>query len=158
MSQLMWMINFIPDSVITWIINIIIIASITGILVSYFIEHIPFVNIYRLPIQAIGIIVLAVGMYFKGQISADSVWMAKVAEMQEKVKLAEEESKRLNQELQNRANTKIAHIKDVQVKTKIVIKEVAKEIDNKCIINKDAIEILNSAAKGQIPTLQGKSK
>lgn len=155
MSQISWMISFIPDSLISWFINILIIISVTGILISYFIEHIPFVNLYRLPIQVIAIIVLAASMFFKGQTLANSIWIAQVAEMQNKVKLAEEESKRLNEELQNKAKINISHSKDVQVKTKVIIKEVAKEIDSKCTINRDTIEILNSAANGRVPVLQG---
>ena len=48
--------------------------------------------------------------------------------------------------------TKIEHIKDVQTKTKIVIKEIAKRIDAQCTIDHDAIMVLNLSAKGIIPS------
>ena len=153
MTQFYWMFSFIPDSVIAWILNIVVLFGLLCIIASYFITHIPFINVYRFPIQIVGIIVLIGGVYFKGQADANAVWHDKSAELQAKVVAAEILSKQKNVEIQTKIVTKIEHIKDVQVKTKIVIKEIAKRIDNECTIDPAAIRVLNSSATGIIPSL-----
>lgn len=96
--------------------------------------------------------VLIGGVYFKGQAAANAVWHEKSAELQAKVVAAEILSKQKNVEIQTKIVTKIEHIKDVQTKTKIVIKEIAKRIDAQCTIDHDAIMVLNLSAKGIIPS------
>jgi len=150
MTQLYWMFSLIPDSVIAWILNIVVLFGLLCIIASYFITYIPFINVYRLPIQIIGIVVLLGGVYFKGQAAANAVWHDKSAELQAKVVAAEILSKQKNVEIQTHVVTKIEHIKDVQIKTKIVIKEIANRIDTECSVNPAAIRVLNSSAKGII--------
>jgi len=152
MTQFYWMFSLIPDSVIAWILNIIVLFGLLCIMASYFITHIPFINVYRFPIQIFGIMVLIGGVYFKGQAAANAVWHEKSAELQAKVVAAEILSKQKNVEIQTKIVTKIEHIKDVQTKTKIVIKEIAKRIDAQCTIDHDAIMVLNLSAKGIIPS------
>jgi hypothetical protein len=69
--------------------------------------------------------------------------------MEAKVAAAEEKSKETNTVIQERVVTKIKRVKEVQVKNKEVIKQVEKIINAECTVPKEAIDILNAAARNE---------
>jgi hypothetical protein len=70
--------------------------------------------------------------------------------MQVKVQIAEEKAKTANAEIQTKIVTKIKTIHDTKVITKEVIKEKQVMIDANCDVPQAAIDIMNSAAKGEV--------
>jgi hypothetical protein len=147
----MWMLAFIPDAFLAWIVNTILIAGIVGFAASFFFGYVvrwlPAIAPYHLLIQVISIILLVAGVYFKGGYSVEMAWRDRVAEMEAKVAKAEAESKETNVKLQDTLKLK----NKVITETKVVIKDrIVKEtvtIDAKCDIPKEALSILNDAAK-----------
>ena len=85
MSQIVWMYSVIPYSIIAWALNIAIIIGVIAVLCSYFVREIPYIKIYRFPIQVIGILILVVSIYFKGLTSADNSWKDKMADLQQQI-------------------------------------------------------------------------
>lgn len=148
----MWMLSFIPDSILHAFVNIVFYAGIVGTLLG-FVFNFAFLRQYRLIIQVVGILLLVGGVYFKGGYEVEIQWRERVAEMQAKVKAAEEKSKQVNTVIQTKVVTKIKTIHDTKVVTKEVIKEVAAKIDNECKVAPEAITILNSAAHNKVPVL-----
>lgn len=150
MSQFLWMINVIPDSVISWIINTMIIAGIVCLSIYNFIsilQFFPYLIYFKPIVYLTGCILLLLGVYFKGMHSADSTWKEKVAEMQEKVRIAEEKSKKVNTVIQKEVVTKIKYIRDNQQKTEQLIKNLSTSIDSECILDPQVLFILNESAK-----------
>lgn len=145
----MWAFSLIPDSVMIWIINLLLIGGILGIVAGFFIKFIPFVNRYRLPVQIVSICVLVLGVWLKGGQSERMVWQARVKELEEKVALAEAASKKVNTKIVTKV---VEKVKIVKGETEIIIKEVPKiitqEVDAKCEIPADAVNLYNRAAKG----------
>jgi hypothetical protein len=147
----MWILAFIPDAFLAWIVNTILIAGIVGFAASFFFGYVvrwlPAIAPYHLLIQVISIILLVAGVYFKGGYSVEMAWRDRVAEMEAKVAKAEAESKETNVKLQDTLKLK----NKVITETKVVIKDrIVKEtvtIDAKCDIPKEALSILNDAAK-----------
>ena len=76
-------------------------------------------------------------------------WRAKVADLEAKVKVAEEQSKQANVDLDKAVKAKTKTIREVQVVIKERIKEVEKRIDADCKVDYEAVEILNDSAKNQ---------
>lgn len=146
------MLSFIPDSILHAFVNIVFYAGIVGTLLG-FVFNFAFLRQYRLIIQVVGILLLVGGVYFKGGYEVEIQWRERVAEMQAKVKAAEEKSKQVNTVIQTKVVTKIKTIHDTKVVTKEVIKEVAAKIDNECKVAPEAITILNSAAHNKVPVL-----
>lgn len=104
---------------------------------------------YRIIGQIVGVIALAVGLYFKGGYQVEIEWRARVEELQKQIEIAEQKAKDANAQIETKVVTKIQKIHDTKVVTKEVIKEKQVLIDSNCDVPQDAIDILNSAARGE---------
>ena len=148
----MWMLSFIPDAVLAWVINGVLLAGIVGFTASFFfgfvIRWLPAIAPYRMIIQIVSIVLLVAGVYFKGGYGVEMSWRARVAEMEAKVKVAEEKSKQANQEIKTVYVDKIKVVKETQVVIQEKIKNVEVKIDSQCKVEPEAIVILNEAAVG----------
>ena len=145
----MWILQWLPN----WIFYGIFFVGLLGLLATYVMKFIPFVYVYRTPIQAISILAIAIGTYMSGAISNEEAWQARVKEMEAKVAAAEVQSVKEN----------IKIVEKVVIKTQIVrtrgqdiVKYVDREIikyDTKfapggvCEIPKEFIKALNDAAE-----------
>lgn len=104
---------------------------------------------YKLPAELGGIAVLLIGTYLFGGYGVQSVWEARVKELQDKVAVAEGKSKQLNDDLTAERKKKQKVIIENKVIYRDRIVEVAQKIDAECKVAPEAIEILNDAAKNQ---------
>jgi len=146
-----WMISLIPDSIIVWVINTVLLTGLIATLVSFFIKFIPFVNSYKLPIQILGIVLLGVGLFFKGGYATEMMWRERVAAMEEKIAEAEVKSAKTNTVIQKVYVDKVKVVKDTQYVIQERIKEVEKLIDKECKVAPEAVDIHNDAAKNRRP-------
>jgi hypothetical protein len=143
-----FLLHFLPDGFLQLIINIVLLsgAVLTG--VGFFlVGFIPGLRNYKTLIQIVGVVLLALGIYWKGGYGVEMEWRAKVAELEAKVKLAEEKSQQVNTVIETKVVTKVKHIKDVQVKIQQQIVEKEKIINGECVVPKEAVELLNKAAE-----------
>ena len=148
MWQIMWMFNLMPD----WFYHLIVILSILGLIVASVLKFVPFVSTYRLPIQVISVLLLVFGVWMEGGIVNEAKWEARVKELEDKVKIAEEKSTEKNVEIQEKVITQTKVVKEkgrdiIQYIDREVVKkeEVVKFIEN-CPIPKDIIDAHNAAA------------
>ena len=148
MWQIMWLLNLMPD----WFYHLIVIVSILGLIVASVLKFVPFVSTYRLPIQVISALLLVFGVWMEGGIVNEAKWEARVRELEDKVKIAEEKSKEKNVEIQEKVITQTKVVKEkgrdiIQYIDREVVKkeEVVKFIEN-CPIPKDIIDAHNAAA------------
>ncbi len=149
MWQLQWVLSLIPDSVLLWFINILLLAGLAGTIAGFFIKFIPFVNQYRLPTQIIGVLLLELGVYFKGGYATEMAWREKVRIAEEKAAIAEQKAVELNAALDTEIKKKNKVIYENKIVYQDRIKEVAKIIDKECVIAPEAIDIHNAAAKNR---------
>lgn len=149
MWQIMWLINLIPEVVLQWLINFMILAGLVGLFSAKLGRWIPVVNNYTRWAKPIGIVLLCAGIFLKGGYATEMAWRAKVADLEAKVKLAEAKSEQANADLAKSLKDKTAKTKEVQVVIQERIKEVEKRIDADCKIDREALDILNDAAKNQ---------
>ena len=145
----MWILQWLPD----WIFYGIFFAGLLGLLATYIMKFIPFVYVYRTPIQAISILAIAIGTYMSGAISNEESWQAKVKEMEAKVAAAEIESQKENVKIVEKIVKKTEYITR---KGQDIIQYVDREVvkyDTKfapggvCEIPKEFIKALNDAAE-----------
>lgn len=149
----MWLLHLLPTSLILWIVNIAMIAGAIGILASFFIKFIPFINIYRTPIQIVSIIVFCSGVYWYGGYSTEMIWRDQVAQMEAKVAESEAKSKKVNRVIQKVYVDRVKVVKQDVVVVQEKIREISNTIDKDCKITPEAIDLLNQAARRK-PTVE----
>ena len=143
----MWLLTFVPDVLLLWIINTILLAGIAATIAGFFIKIIPFVDQYRLPVQIIGVLLLVIGVYLKGGYGVEMEWRGRVAEAEAKVAKAEAEAKEANKKLEDSLKQKSKDAKAADDIIQEKIKVVEKKMDENCKIIPEMVDILNQAAK-----------
>ena len=89
----MFILHLLPDTVILWVCNGLLLVGIALTVLAFFIKSIPFINQYRIPAQILGIVLLVSGVYFRGGYAVEQEWRERVAQVQAKVAAAEQLSK-----------------------------------------------------------------
>jgi len=150
----MWMLSFVPDSFLIWIVNTILIIGAVGSFLSFFVLHkilnkIPALAPYYLLIQVVSAVLLVAGIYFKGGYDVEASWRDKVRIAQEKAALAEQQAKEANVKLDAEIKKKQRVVKENTVVYRDRIREVEKIIDKECKVAPEAIDIHNAAAKNK---------
>jgi len=149
----MWMLAFIPDAFLAWIINTILITGIIGFAASFFFGYVvrwlPAIAPYHLLIQVVSIVLLVAGVYFKGGYSVEMAWRERVAELEAKVAISEQKSKEANEKIVTVYQDRVKVVKETQVVVQEKIKTVEVKIDSQCKITADTVDILNQAATGK---------
>ena len=144
---MMWMMHLLPDSFLIWIINLLLVGGLIGIVVGFFGSKIPFVSTYARIIQIASIILFCVGVYWKGGYSVEADWRQRVAELEEKIKDAEEKSRQTNVIIETKYRDRVKTITETRERVVEKIKEREKVINAKCELDPSVISILNEASK-----------
>jgi hypothetical protein len=147
----MWMLSWLPDSFLLYVINIVLLVGIVGSFLSFFVLHkilnkFPALAPYHLIIQIVSAALLVAGIYFKGGYSVEMSWREKVKEAEAKVAVAEEQSKELNTKLEEERKKKQKVKVEYYNTVKTEIKEVEKVINADCRIDPKVNELINKAA------------
>lgn len=124
-------------------------GGVLGLVISWFITFVPFINIYRKWIQIASILALVSGVYWYGGYTVEKIWRDEVAKLEEKVRESEAKSAVVNKEIEIVYRDKVKIVKQDVVVVQEKIKEVEKVLDKGCIIAPEAISILNEAAKSK---------
>jgi len=148
----MWMLSWIPDSFLIWVINLVLLAGVIGttssvlfkLVIRYFAWFIP----YRLILQLVSVILLIIGVYLRGGYSVEADWRARVAELEAKVAASEKQSKEANVQIQKVYVDRVKVVKEKQIVIQEKLKTVEVKIDANCKVVPEAISILNEAAVG----------
>ncbi len=134
----MWLLHLLPDSLILFFTYCLIGIGTAGLVASWLITFIPFLNIYRKWIQIVSILLLIAGIYWYGGYSNEMLWRERVAEMEEKVRLAEQKSQQANTEIETRV---VEKTKVIREKGKTQIEYINRLVEGKTVeIVKDMSE------------------
>jgi uncharacterized membrane protein YeaQ/YmgE (transglycosylase-associated protein family) len=148
------MLSFVPDSLLIWIVNTILVIGAVGSFLSFFVLHkllnkIPALAPYYLLIQVVSAVLLVAGIYFKGGYDVEASWRDKIRVAQEKAALAEQQAKEANLKLNAEIKKKQRVVKENTVVYRDRIREVEKVIDKECKVAPEAIDIHNASAKNK---------
>jgi hypothetical protein len=141
----MWILKWLPD----WFFYVTLLAGVIGYLATYLIKYIPvpFVYMYKTPIQLGSIAAIVIGTFMTGAIYDNNAWLDRVHEMEAKVAKAEQESKEANTKIDNKTQETKTKIVEKQVLIKQYVDREVTKYDNQCIIPKEFIKALNDAAE-----------
>jgi hypothetical protein len=143
----MWLLSFLPDAFLLFIINTLLICGIVGTVVGFLGSKLPFIGGYANIIKYVSIALLCIGIYWKGGYSVEQEWRQRVAELEEKVKDAEAKSQQTNVVIETKIRERTKRVVETRERIVQKIKEVEKVIDAKCELDPSVISILNEAAK-----------
>jgi len=151
----MWLLHLLPDSLIAWVVNTILIAGTVTTVAGFFVRFIPFVNTYRIPVQIAGILLLTTGVYFHGGYTTEMAWRERVREVEAKLAAAETRSAEVNTEIVTRVVTQTKIVRErgndiIRYVDREVVRdqEVIKFVEN-CPIPDVIINTHNAAARNQ---------
>jgi energy-coupling factor transporter transmembrane protein EcfT len=158
----MWLLNLLPD-------GFFIALALLGVLVlaAFLLRYIPlpFLYVYKTPIQLGSIALIIFSTFMAGVMYNEGSWQAKIKEMEEKVKIAEEQSKQKNVQIEEKVVYKdrvikekgqeiikyVDRYKDREVLKEIPgpervrVEEVIKYVES-CPVPKELLDIHNQAA------------
>jgi hypothetical protein len=148
MWQLQWMLQLIPDSIFVWITYLLFASGAILYVASKLVSWIPLMGRYRLPAELAGVAALVVAAYFYGGIG----YREMVAEMKERVRVAEEKSQQVNTVIETKIVEKIKVVKENVYINREIIKEVAgQQLDAQCSLPRSTISLHDSASRNEVP-------
>jgi len=149
----MWILHFLPDALILWICNTVLLVGVLLTASAFFIRRIPVINQYRTPAQILGIALLVAGVYWRSGYAIEMEWRERVAEVEARVAAAEAASREENVKIVTKVVTKTQIIRTRgETITKYIDREIIK-YDEKfaqggiCEIPQEFIKAHNSAAE-----------
>jgi hypothetical protein len=133
----MWILHLLPDALIAWIVNLILLAGTVVTVAGFFVRFIPFVNTYRIPVQIAGILLLTIGVYFQGGYSTEMAWRERVREVEDKLLIAEKQSAEVNTEIITRTVTQTRIVKERG-------DDIIKYVDREVVKNQEVIRFVEN--------------
>jgi hypothetical protein len=147
MWQLQWMLQLIPDSIFVWITYLLFATGVLLYVASKLVGWLPIIGRYRLAAELLGVVALVVAAYFYGGIG----YREMVAEMKERVRVAEEKSQQVNTVIETKIVEKIKVVKENVYINREIVKEVAgQQLDSQCSLPKSTISLHDSASRNEV--------
>lgn len=142
----MWILQFLPDSLIILVTNLLLLAGIAATVAGFFAHRIPVIWQYQLPFKVIGILLLVAGVYFRGGVAVEQTWRERVHQLEEKLKLAEAESAKVNEKIVEKI---VYRDRVITKRGETIVQKVDQVItvEKDCRLPQEAIDVHNEAAR-----------
>jgi hypothetical protein len=148
----MWLITFLPDTMVALVVYTIIAVGAGLIIVSMLTRWIPGVSGYQTPLQVFGAVALMFGIYLQGGRANEAEWQARVQQLEIQLAQAQVESGKKNIEVQTQIVTKTRLLREkgddiIRYIDREIVKnqEVVRYIEQ-CPVPKEIIDAHNAAA------------
>jgi hypothetical protein len=155
----MWILHFLPDAAILWTANLILSLGVVLTVAGLFAHRIPLIWQYQLPFKIVGIVLLALGVYLRGGYAVETEWRQRVAELEDRLKIAQEAGQQVNTKVETKVITKTLVVKEkadtlIEYVDREIFRdreifkdrEIIKEVNN-CPVPQEAIDVHNEAAR-----------
>ena len=149
MWQIQWLLQLIPDSIFVWITYLLFAAGVVLYVASKLVSWIPLIGQYRLPAELVGVVALVIAAYFYGGIS----YREQISEMKQRVKIAEEQSQKVNTVIETKIIEKIKVVKENVYITREIVRDTAgRQLDGQCSLPRSTVSLHDSASLNQVPS------
>ena len=143
----MWFLHFLPDSVIVWFCNLLLLTGIVAVAAGFVAHRIPVLWSYQLAFKLSGILLLVLGVYFRGGVAVEQEWRERVAAVEAQLAITEKASAEANTQIEAKSQKKTTEIRQrTQYITQYIDREVAR-YDETCAIPPPFIKAHNNAAE-----------
>lgn len=152
------MLHFLPDGFLEFVVNAVLLLGVVSCVLTFFVLNrlmrmFPVLANYHLIMQVVSVLILSAGLYFKGGYSTEMMWRERVAEVEARLKIAEEESKKVNTVIQEKIVNRTQVIKEkgekqIEYIDKVVIQkeDVVKYVEKCPAVPKSIVDEINKAA------------
>jgi hypothetical protein len=148
MWQIQWLLQLIPDGIFVWLTYLLFGAGVILYVASKLVSWIPLMGQYRFPVELTGVVALVIAAYFYGGVS----YREQIAEMKQRVKVAEEKSQQVNTVIETKIIEKIKVVKQNVYITREIVKEVAgRQLDAQCTLPQSTVSLHDSASRNEVP-------
>ena len=142
MWQIMWLLNLFPG----WFWHVLLGFTLVTIAATYFLRMIPFMSANAIQLRFVATILLILAVWMEGGLANEAKWQVRVQELEAKVAAAEKAAAEANGKIETVYVDRVQVVKEIQYVTKTRIDRSAAKIDQNCVIDPEAISILNQAA------------
>ena len=146
LSFLIWLLTITPSLLIHALLGI----GIAGFVASFFMPDMVmgFVpTIQKTIVKYASIFILATAIFFEGGIAVNNKYLEEQKIMQQRIEIAEQQSRDATSKIEYVFQDRVQKIKDVQVVFKDRIRDISVNIDKDCKVTSDIINVHNSAAR-----------
>jgi len=148
MWQIQWLLQLIPDSIFVWLTYLLFGAGVILYVASKLVSWIPLIGQYRLPAELMGVLALVIAAYFSGGIS----YREQIAEMKQRVRIAEEKSQQVNTVIETKIIEKVKVVKENVYITREIVRDTAgRQLDAQCSLPRSTVSLHDSASLNQVP-------
>ena len=148
MWQIQWLLQLIPDGIFVWLTYLLFGAGVLLYVASKLVSWIPLMGQYRLPAELIGVVALVIAAYFYGGIS----YREQIAEMKQRVKIAEERSQQVNTVIETKIIEKVKVVKQNVYITREIVRDTAgQQLDGQCSLPRSTVSLHDSASGNEVP-------
>jgi hypothetical protein len=146
----MWLLQLIPSSWLEFMAVAILVAGVILFFAGKILKHVPFFRKYNLPMRVIGFILLLLGAYFNGGLGVELEYRERIAEMEQRIAVAEAKSQEENVKIVETIVTETKIVKEDTAETTYLIEQMKEQIDKQgCEISPQVIELYNEGITGR---------
>ena len=144
----MWILHFLPDSIILWFCNILLLTGIVTTAAGFVAHRIPGLWQYQLGFKLGGILLLVLGVYFRSGLAVETEWRERVAAVEAKLAVAEKASAEANSQIDTRVQKQVTSIRQRMTYVRQYVDREVVRYNDQCVIPEPFIRAHNDAAEG----------
>ena len=144
----MWILHFLPDSIILWFCNILLLTGIVATVAGFVAHRVPALWSYQLGFKLGGIALLVLGVYFRGGLAVETEWRERVAIVEARLAVAEKASADANSQIDTRVQKQVTSIRQRMTYVKQYVDREVVKYNDQCVIPEPFIRAHNDAAEG----------
>ena len=143
----MWILHFLPDSIILAFCNILLLTGILATAAGFVAHRIPVLWSYQLAFKLGGILLLVLGVYFRGGLAVEQDWRERVATVEARLAQAEAASADANKQIDTRVQKQVTSIRQRMTYVKQYVDREVVRYNDQCVIPQTFINAHNAAAE-----------
>ena len=144
----MWVLHFLPDSIILWFCNILLLTGIVATVAGFAAHRVPVLWQYQLAFKLGGILLLVLGVYFRGGLAVETEWRERVATVEARLAQAEAASADANKNIEARTQQRVTQIRQRMTYVRQYVDREVVKYNDQCVIPEPFIRAHNDAAEG----------
>ncbi|NBR24249.1 MAG: hypothetical protein EBU08_10860 [Micrococcales bacterium] len=143
----MFILHFLPDSVILWFCNILLLTGIVATAAGFVAHRVPVLWPYQLGFKLAGIALLVLGVYFRGGIAVETEWRERVAAVEARLAEAEKASAEANAQIDSKTQKQTTEIRQRMTYIRQYVDREVVRYNDQCVIPPPFIDAHNRAAE-----------
>lgn len=142
----MWILHFLPDSLILLATNLLLLLGVLIALAGVVAHKIPVFWRYQIPFKIVGLVLLAGGVYLRGGYGVEMAWRDRVAEVEAQLEEAKKQSSLVNEKIVEKV---VYRNKVIKEQGETIIQKIDNiiTVEKDCRVPQEAIDVHNEAAR-----------